>query len=1333
MNIAAILGTFATHEMNIVVQKFLPEVDPQETKLIIDAAVARNIIKTGRSPEYAVEYPFMIWVYPFLASCEHIITFVDKTIRAYGYLAYDLPRNMRSMLFALLFGTEKQYKEAEKKFELSGRENMYLDILGDSRYKASLKKISPPFLEKVLRKKVTDHIANFRSLDEFANILKNIDSISNVVSDLYSHSCYLEQSFRGNLSALDKSYVGDKHLLFKGMFHSLSGMSFEAVTTFDKAVRGLHSEFRPLYLPLECDLAYHYVVSLMCVEPEIGLPVIQKISEMEQVHFRPQSFDVMRAVIFHILRDRKRRSYSLDACGRMIIDANVPPMVKLHAFLAYGLCNLMPNQRYCVTVEPIIEDAYKAGYTMIALEAAYVLKNFQPETGVKLFERISGELGRQPVIARIPRMDDWEKMLDLLISFCPKQKPAATIKEEQAARIAYFYDPRTGHLAPMLQTRNGYRRWSGGRRVAMKNYIEGKIAAMSYADRLIASTMEESHGNHHFTTKSLIALIGHPYIFLEGARNTPVEFVAAKPQINVSKSNGHYVITSEQFSSTDVESHVLVMKETNTRFRVMEITEGQRKIIEVLHYEKGGVLVPETGIKKLTTLLGLLTAEGMEIHSDMPSSGEHDPNIFDIEPDSRIRVQLLPFNNGLKAELFCKPFGTNPPYCKPGSGGRVLIHVNKDMNLQVKRDFTRELEYETRLMREIRMLSSIREREDGLIAFDDPLDSLNLLDIVNRHLDICVVEWPEGERFRIRASAGFKGLSIEIKSEVNWFELTGKLTVDENIVISMMDLLAMSAKGHGRFVELSVGEFISLSDELKKYLDDLRAFGMYDKDGIRINKFASMAMQDLFAQIENLKGDKIWREFTERVRNSEPAEIPVPAGLQAELRPYQLDGYRWMARLAEWEAGVCLADDMGLGKTVQTLALLLHRADKGAALVVSPVSVTGNWINEAAHFAPSLRPKTLPATNREQTLAELQAGDMLVISYGLLQSEEQLFARYEFGTVVLDEAHTIKNFATKTSQATMGLRSSFRLALTGTPIQNRLSEIWNIFNFLNPGLLGTLNRFGDTFIKPDDESTRERLRKLLAPFILRRLKSKVLAELPPKTEIVKKIAFSDEERAFYEALRRRAVENIGKTENRTAPMQIFAEITRLRQACCNPVLVDDAASNIESSKLAYFLKLADELMENNHRALVFSQFVSHLTIVREALEAKGASCLYLDGSTPRAERERMVTAFQAGRGSLFLISLKAGGLGLNLTAADYVIHLDPWWNPAIEDQASDRAHRFGQTRPVTIYRLVAENTIEEKIIRLHETKRDLADSLLEGSDKSASLSVDELIDLIVNA
>lgn len=333
--------------------------------------------------------------------------------------------------------------------------------------------------------------------------------------------------------------------------------------------------------------------------------------------------------------------------------------------------------------------------------------------------------------------------------------------------------------------------------------------------------------------------------------------------------------------------------------------------------------------------------------------------------------------------------------------------------------------------------------------------------------------------------------------------------------------------------------------------------------------------------------------------------------------------------------------------------------------------------------------------------------------------------------VVLDEAHAIKNYQTKSSKAAMGIHAGFRLALTGTPIQNHLGELWNLFQFCNPGLLGTLTHFTDRYIKNDLPSQKNHLKKLITPFILRRTKNKVLDELPPKTEISFSVELSKQEMAFYEALRQEAISTL---ENSTGPggqqhLQALAGITKLRLACCNTSLVNEKIK-LPSAKLEAFFGIIEELRANNHRALVFSQFVMHLSIVREALDKQGITYQYLDGSTSIPDREKAVKAFQAGKGELFLISLKAGGLGLNLTAADYVLHLDPWWNPAVEDQASDRAHRIGQTRPVTIYRLVARNTIEEKIVQLHASKRDIADNLLEGTDQSARLSTVDLLNLL---
>jgi SNF2 family DNA or RNA helicase len=361
---------------------------------------------------------------------------------------------------------------------------------------------------------------------------------------------------------------------------------------------------------------------------------------------------------------------------------------------------------------------------------------------------------------------------------------------------------------------------------------------------------------------------------------------------------------------------------------------------------------------------------------------------------------------------------------------------------------------------------------------------------------------------------------------------------------------------------------------------------------------------------------------------------------------------------------------------------------------------------------------------------------VLITSYTLLQQEIELFAKKKYATIILDESQAIKNPESNRAKAAFTLQADFRIAMTGTPIENRLTELWSLFRYLNPGLFGSQKSFEERFAVPiqqaQSSTVRNTLRRLVHPFILRRTKSQVLEELPARTEIVREIELSREEAALYEATRRKALKELEEIKDKNSGqsrLQILAALTRLRQLCCNPKMILPD-STIESSKLEAFREIMEELKENRHKVLVFSQFVKHLEILRAELDTMGISYQYLDGSTPAKDRQKRVDAFQSGESDAFLISIKAGGSGLNLTAADYVIHTDPWWNPAVEDQATDRAHRIGQTRPVTVYRLITQGTIEEKIVRLHHEKRDLADKLLEGTDQATKLSAEELIEIL---
>ncbi|MDA3833893.1 MAG: DEAD/DEAH box helicase, partial [Spirochaetales bacterium] len=517
--------------------------------------------------------------------------------------------------------------------------------------------------------------------------------------------------------------------------------------------------------------------------------------------------------------------------------------------------------------------------------------------------------------------------------------------------------------------------------------------------------------------------------------------------------------------------------------------------------------------------------------------------------------------------------------------------------------------------------------------------------------------------------------------------------------------------------------------------DDLAAITTtINKQELTIHPLTSHILSTFATEGAEVSGNDAWEKRLQLIEEAQSLNPKLPSTLQAELRDYQEEGYIWLRRLAHWGGGACLADDMGLGKTIQALAVLLARAGDGPCLVVAPTSVCLNWMEEIQRFAPSLTPVIFGGNQREDILAELKPFDILIASYGLLQQEEALLSSLKWNTIVLDEAQAIKNIATKRSRAAMSLSAEFKVITTGTPIENHLGELWNLFHFINPGLLGNHNQFNRRFSIPierhNDLKAKQTLKKIVQPFILRRLKTQVLDELPPRTEIVLKVEMSDDERSFYEALRQEALANIqNETVAKSRPMRILAEITRLRQASCHPRLVTPTAT-IASSKLALFSRVVQDLLANKHKALVFSQFTTHLALIREYLDKEQINYQYLDGNTPAKERHQRVKAFQAGEGDLFLISLKAGGVGLNLTAADYVIHMDPWWNPAVEDQASDRAHRIGQMHPVTIYRLVTINTIEEKIVALHHDKKELATSILDGTSSSSAINTEQLVQLL---
>ena len=490
-----------------------------------------------------------------------------------------------------------------------------------------------------------------------------------------------------------------------------------------------------------------------------------------------------------------------------------------------------------------------------------------------------------------------------------------------------------------------------------------------------------------------------------------------------------------------------------------------------------------------------------------------------------------------------------------------------------------------------------------------------------------------------------------------------------------------------------------------------------------------------------LKAPEAIKDFVRRLNEAKSTQAEQPAGLKATLRPYQLSGYHWLCAMNDAGFGGILADDMGLGKTLQALALLLREKEAGRelrALVVCPASLQLNWLSEAEKFVPSLRFRALLGSAQERRALIESEGeerpDVLIVSYDQLRRDAQVYHGQTFTHMLLDEAQYIKNAASQSAKACKAVDAKLRFAMTGTPIENRLSELWSIFDFLMPGYLMTYKKFKERFEAPivqeEDEKARENLRLLVRPFILRRMKADVLTDLPEKVETVLRSEMTPKQRTLYlahEAKLTGELDGLGASaQNR---MKILAGITRLRQLCCDPAMCLDGYMD-GSGKLEQCVEIVRSAMQAGHRILLFSQFTSMLEILKNRLEGEGISTFLLTGGTDKEERMDMAGSFNSGGADVFLISLKAGGTGLNLTGADMVIHYDPWWNLAAQNQATDRAYRIGQTKNVQVYKLIASGTIEERILKLQEAKADLSDGVLEGTDALAALDEKTLRSLL---
>jgi len=592
-----------------------------------------------------------------------------------------------------------------------------------------------------------------------------------------------------------------------------------------------------------------------------------------------------------------------------------------------------------------------------------------------------------------------------------------------------------------------------------------------------------------------------------------------------------------------------------------------------------------------------------------------------------------------------------------------------------------------------------------------------------------------GRRYRPAGSVAWN-----VTSGIDWFELSAAIDFG-GVTADLPALLEAIARG-SRSVELSDGSLGILPDALAAQIEPMALLAQKHDGRLRYGRIQMALLDALLAGQPQSHVDEAFERIRDELsRGERPEAEDEPEGFQGTLRHYQREGLGWLTFLERMGLGGCLADDMGLGKTIQVLAMLVRRqaalVEGGIAhrpsLVIVPKSLVFNWIEEARRFAPSLRVLNYTGNARLDDTTAVLEHDIVLTTYGTLRRDIVNHREIEFDYVVLDEAQSIKNAASQAAKACRLLRARHRLALTGTPVENHIGELWSIFEFLNPGQLGSATRL-KRFLAGGRTST-EVVARAVRPYLLRRTKAQVLSDLPEKTEQTLFCELGEEQRKAYDQLREHyrleLSGRIGRMGIGRSRIAVLEALLRLRQTACHPGLVDPARIDDPAAKLDTLLEQLSEVIDEGHKVLVFSQFTSFLAIVRRHLDARGITYEYLDGKT--TDRQARVQRFQEDADCrLFLVSLKAGGQGLNLTAADYIYILDPWWNPAVEAQAVDRAHRIGQTRRVFAYRLIARDTVEEKIVTLQDRKRELAESIVRADETMVSSLTAEDVEMLLS-
>ncbi len=909
------------------------------------------------------------------------------------------------------------------------------------------------------------------------------------------------------------------------------------------------------------------------------------------------------------------------------------------------------------------------------------------------------------------------------------------LDETLPTRVVWNVVLKNGQLQVVPTLQQGKKRggWTKGRKISFESLPEHSknlsAADRAVRDKVRIDTTYYRPTYHLDSMDALKCLLGQPNVLLNG---TPanVELFDAALKLKVAKDCRLELIGQTGQSAYAFSTDCIVrLQEDEQRIQLCELTHQQSECLRAIIRMPS---IPSDHKKELIEAAQRLQSV-LTVHLPEEFAGKV------VEDDYRPAILLRSRADGA-LDYGIRVRDSSDTLHLAGSG-LMLRHAERGgQKIQIARSAAREHQICRRVAEQFGLSS--HEHQGTIADFELALQLIEQLQHAETESEIEILWDKSSEQpLRMLGSVSPKNVSVGITRKRDWFQLSGTCNMGEES-IELSDLLnGLQAVGadsiRGDFVRLGNRGWAKVSQQFRHQLRQLYDSVNQERGSLKFDATSAPAIRNLLAEQVEMKASQAWNQCLAKLESAEKLEPKLPQGLNAELRDYQVEGFQWLRRLAEWGVGGVLADDMGLGKTLQTLAVILDRASAGPSLVIAPTSVGFNWVREAQRFAPELDVHLYRETDRADFLNEVKPGSLVVCSYGLALRDATALAGVHWTSLVLDEAQAIKNSRSKTSAAIATLPADWKIALTGTPVENHLGELWSLLHVISPGVLGGWEQFRRRFAAPieknDDHERRLALRDRLRPFLLRRTKEEVLKDLPPRTEMNLYVEMSPAERAVYDQVRLSAIGEIDElaklSDVKDQRFRILALLTRLRQLACSPRIVHETWKD-RSTKTQLLCEKLLELREEGHRVLVFSQFVQHLSLIREMLDEEQISYEYLDGSTEPKARQQRVDSFQSGDASVFLISLKAGGTGLNLTAADYVIHMDPWWNPAVEDQATDRAHRIGQDKPVMVYRLISQGTIEEEILKLHETKRDLVAGIMEGSQAAGKLSTEDLIALL---